>query len=311
MQLDLPALIAYPLPVVLFWVVVLASRMFRHPRVLGIMVAWTVAEVAVAVLLPPHLRRVIRIPLVIAVGVAILWPVRLGLWSVRGRDAEADRIFRRVLPWLRKGNGDAGEAMTLASSLAPGTFPVAAGEWSVAAALFRRSLLRRAGASVSTMTPAGAYARAARSFWRAAIERGLVGPKFHADAWDEGVALRSFHEEFDSLIPREALVERPLIPLGGWDDEADQVIDALRGIPLTNPVARDTRDGLVAAMTDELAVARGDRSEEALARQAASAGVVNEQWAALALEESLSHTQTTRRASAPRPPTNDLSEGDK
>jgi hypothetical protein len=250
------------------------------------MVVWTVAWFGSLALLPSGPERIVRVLLVIAVGVVILWPERLGLLSMSGHEADADRLFRRVSPWLRERNPDAAGGIALAASLSSPALPTTDGEWAVAATLFRRSLLRRAAATPSSYTPATAYERAARSFWRAGLERHLLGRRFSPDVWDEGVALRCYHDEFESLIPREALVERPLIPLGGWDDDAERVVDAIRGIPLRIQTARSTREALLAAMTDELAVARGDRSAEALARQRASAEFMNRQWAALAREES-------------------------
>lgn len=270
---------------VAFWIVVLWTRSLRYPRVLLAMAIWTAVWVGSVALLPSGPDRVVRVVLAVLVGVAILWPERVALLSVRGPQAEADRIFRRVSPWLRERDPDAGAALTLASRLSRATFPAADAEWLVASALFRRSLLRRASVTASTLTPASVYEHAARSFWRAGLERHLLGPRHSPGLRDEGAALRCFHEEFDSLIPREALVERPLVPLGGWDDEAEQVVEALRDMLLRHPVARDVRDALANAMTDVLAVARGDRSDETLERQRASAEVMVEQWAALAQEE--------------------------
>jgi hypothetical protein len=76
-----------------------------------------------------------------------------------------------------------------------------------------------------------------------------------------------------------------MIPLGGWDDEAERVVTSLADIPLADPVARRTRDAMAVLMTDELAFARGDRSGEALARLGASAASVTEAWAAMAIRE--------------------------
>jgi hypothetical protein len=276
---------------VLYWLVILQTRMVRHPRLLAAMIVWTAAWFG-SVALRTGPEWAIRVLLVIAVAVAILWPERVGLLSIHGHEADADSLFRRVSSWLRERSTDAAAGMALAASLSSRTLAMSEGEWAVAATLFRRSLLRRAGATASTLTPATAYERAARSFWRAGYERHLLGRRFSPDVWDEGMALRCYHEEFQSLIPREALVERPLIPLGGWDDEAERVVDALRGIPLSTPIARSKRDAQAAAMTDVLAIARGDRSPEALARQRASAEFMTEQWAALAREETGSAQET-------------------
>jgi len=277
-------LVAVAAPVI-FWLIVVASRAFRYPGILAAVVAWTVAWFGAIALLEATPERVARIVLAVAMGLVLGWPGRLSLLHLRRAEAEADRLFRRVSAWLRTPQANADEAVALAASLAPGAFPVDGGEWAVAAALFRRSLLRRITVDPSTLTPAAAYERAARSFWRAGFDRGLLGRRSQPDAWDEGVVLRAYYEEYRRLIPRQALVERPMIPLGGWDDAAERVVMSLADIPLADPVARRTRDAMAVLMTDELAFARGDRSEEALARLDASAASVTEAWAAMAIRE--------------------------
>jgi hypothetical protein len=270
---------------VVVWLFVVATGRFRHPRFLLAMVFWTVAWFAAAAFLPDAPDRAARVVLAIVFGVGVFVPQRFGLLTVGGAEADADRILRRVSGWLGKESTDTQAAASLAASLSPAEFPVMEGDWAVAAALFRRSLLRRAGVATSTHTPVTAHERAARSFWRAGLERGQIGRQYRPDAWDEDVALRCYLEEFHEVIPREALVDHPVLPLGRWDVEAERVIETLTAIPLTDPIVREARYSLVAEMTDELAIARGDRSEQALARQRISAEQLNRQWAAMARHE--------------------------
>ena len=65
------------------------------------------------------------------------------------------------------------------------------------------------------------------------------------------------------------------------------MIEALRRAPLRNSTAQTTRDALIAAMEDELEIARGGRAPEAMARQSASALAMTEAWAALTVAEGL------------------------
>jgi hypothetical protein len=277
---------------ILISVFILAIRGIGNRRVLIALALWTAAWYGSVALLPDAPERAVRVLLTLVFGIAFFWQERFGFFTVGGPEAEADRLFRRVSPWLREKAGDSEAALALASSLAPGTFPVTGGEWAVAAELFRQSLLRRAGVVASTLTPVMAFDAAARSFWRAGLERGLIGRRHRPSAWDEGAALRCYSEEFRALIPRQALEERPLIPLGGWDIEAERVVDALSAIPLN--AAAPTRDAMVATMRDTLALARGDRSEEAFIRRRASAEQLEAAW-----KSQLRREQTPKRLRRP------------
>lgn len=267
------------------WLIVLTTRTWRHARLLSAMFIWTVAWFGAGVLLPTASARIARSALGIAIVLAGVWPVRLGLLSIRGAEVEADRIFRRVSGWLREGGRNRVAAVSFVSELARETFPVKSGDWAVAASLFRRSIVRRTGASASTLTYVTAYERAARSYWVAALDRRLIGRRHHPDAWDEGVALRCYFEEFTAVVPSDALIDQPIVALGGRDDEAARVIHAVGEIPVSDPIASRVRDALVAAMEGQLAIARGERSNEAKDRQRASAELMTEQWAALVSRE--------------------------
>jgi hypothetical protein len=99
------------------------------------------------------------------------------------------------------------------------------------------------------------------------------------------VALRCYFEEFTAVVPSDALIDQPIVALGGRDDEAARVIHAVGEIPVSDPIASRVRDALVAAMEGQLAIARGERSNEAKDRQRASAELMTEQWAALVSRE--------------------------
>lgn len=266
---------------VLWWCWVATSRLWRHRRALLVAAILTVGWLALPTLPPSPVRRWAEPVLGLLMLAVMLAPGRLGLFAIRGRQAEADRRLRAVSTWLRAEPRDVATGSTLADRLAPGSFPDVGAEWAVSAALFRHSLSRRLGEHQATLVPATYYERAARSFWRAAIEGELLKPDHAPNAWDEGVSLRSYDERFRSLIPTQALADRPLVPLGGWDDEAEAVIDELRVIPLRNPAAIAARSAHAAAMTDVLALARGDRSEEALARHRSSDESLRARWAVL------------------------------
>lgn len=280
---DLPSVTLALSPVVI-WLIALWLRGFDNPRVIVALVAWTAIWYGAGGLLPPTMERAVRALLVLGFLAGVLWPERLGLLSVGGSEAAADRLFRRISRWLRAGGGDPETATSFAARLAPGEFPSSRNDWLVAAALFRRSLLRSADPNVAPFVPAKAYERAARSFWRAGLNHGLIGRRHHPSAWDEGVALRCYAEEFSAAASLHLPAGRPLVALGGWDEEAERVASSLRDVQFFNPSIREARDSLVDAMTDSLTLARGDRSSEATARQHASAEQMNRQWAALAAQ---------------------------
>src|SRR5258706_15941772 len=292
-------MIAVLVPVAL-WVIVLTTRTWRHWRLLSALLLWTVVWFGAATLLPAAPARIARLVLGVAIVLAGVWPGRLGLLSIRGAEVEADRIIRRVSGWLRKGAGNREAAMSFASELARETFPVKGGDWAVAASLFRRSLCRRTGAAASTLTSVTAYEGAARSFWRAALDGSLIGRRHRPDAWDEGVALRCYFEEFTAVVPNDALIDQRVVALGGWDDEAARVIDAVREIPVSDPIASRVRGALMAAMEDQLIVARGDRSKAAKDQQRTSAESMTDEWAALARREKEALVQRERNPTASR-----------
>jgi hypothetical protein len=306
--IDVRSFITFALPLAAFWLYAIATRVLRYPRILAFGICWTAVELAVAVLLPSAERRWLQIALLIVVSGAVAWPDRLGLLGLTGDELEADARLRRASAWLQREHRDLSLADELTSALAPGNFSTVDGQWSVAAGLFRHSLLRRTGTAVSTTTPVTAYERAARHFWVAAHEQKLIGRRYRPSLWDEDMALRCASEEFHRLIPHEAVVERPLIPLGGWDDDAEGVIAELRSLPLRHSAANDVREALVAAMSDELALARGDRSPEALAQQKQSAERATETWSALAAEQQASLERLELRAQHARATQSDAAE---
>jgi hypothetical protein len=113
------------------------------------------------------------------------------------------------------------------------------------------------------------------------------------------VALRCYFEEFTTVVPNDALIDQPVVALGGWD-EAAHVIDAVREIPVSDPIASRVRGALMAAMEDQLNVARGDRSTEAKDQQRMSAESMTQEWAALARREKEALVQRERNPSASR-----------
>ena len=102
------------------------------------------------------------------------------------------------------------------------------------------------------------------------------------------------------VFPNDALIDQPVVALGGWDDEAAHVIDAVREIPVSDPIASRVRGALMAAMEDQLIVARGDRSKAAKDQQRTSAESMTDEWAALARREKEALVQRERNPTASR-----------
>ena len=54
-----------------------------------------------------------------------------------------------------------------------------------------------------------------------------------------------------------------MTPIGGWDVEADQLVEQTRALRLIHPASIELQRLLVESMSSVLALARGDRSEAA------------------------------------------------
>jgi hypothetical protein len=106
----------------------------------------------------------------------------------------------------------------------------------------------------------------------------VIGRNVPPSAWDEDVLLRAYHEGLDRLIPRAARLEEPMTPIDGWDGQAERLIDEARSLRLIHPAGREIQRLLVESMTVRLLVGRGDRSEAARTRQAATATALVEAW---------------------------------
>ena len=159
----------------------------------------------------------------VGLGLAIVfWPQRLGLLGIRGTAADADATLRRASAWLRDAAHDRAAAGPIAASLAPDAFPLPSDEWAVAASLFRLAIRN---AVLGDARSSSAQASAARGWWRAATERNLLGPRFRPRPFDEQMALRAAYEQYIALVPLQALAPDALVPVGGWDAEAEQVIE--------------------------------------------------------------------------------------
>ena len=249
---------------------VLTETRLRSGRVLFVLLAIVAAFYASSFVGNDQGGRILQIALLGVAVVVMQWPDRLHLAAPYERSKQADAALRRAAVWLRDAPGDQQPALELLEGLAPGTFPIAGTEWAVAATLFHVALYRRIHGELEDATPIASDVGAARSFWRAALEREVVGPRYRPDPWDEGVALRCYLEEFRAAIP-EATTDPDVRPDGNsarvgqedWATRAAGTIEQLRSIPLVAPAARKARDDLSTLMGAELAIYRGDDSDEA------------------------------------------------
>ena len=146
----------------ILWVAVLRSIRYRHTRFVTGAAVWTAAWLGTQALLTGTGRVVITLLLGLVAAAAFSWPQRLGLALIRGPELDADRALRR------SSAAEANGGRLPVEGLSRRTFPVATGEWAVAARLLRWSLIRDAQAGGYSSLPAVLLESTARAFWRAA-----------------------------------------------------------------------------------------------------------------------------------------------
>lgn len=238
-----------------FGFALLAARLLRYRRFLTLWVVGTAVHYA-SLVLPLEPAQAIRIGIDLLFVAAILWPRQLHLAGPRGPEVEADRRLRAASSWFRAARNDRAEAKDLAASLWPATFPIGAGEWAVAATLFRVSLVGAGSGETGAPSSTKEFLQAAGSFWRAAREGHLLGRRFRPDSWDDGQALRAYLDECRLSYQPGATNEALPNPNGDQRDKLDALVEELTTIPLDDPVARQVRDAMVPVIRDELAIAR-------------------------------------------------------
>jgi hypothetical protein len=258
---------------------------WRHVRIVGPALVWLAVWYGVELGAGQNLRAVSFALLVGVFAAGITWPARLGLSTVSTSERDLDRVFRRASQYFGADGMDPSVAFALVGEIDVKVAKVDAIDWKVAAALFRRTLLHRGGAEISSTTSIAAYEHAGTAFWRAALQRGLIGRPFRTDAWDEGMALRCYFEEFQSLILPAQSVTPQSAPVGDWSDSATDVIAAVSSLSIGDSLVSHVRDSIARAMADELEVARRGPRAQSLQRQAESARAVQSEWLALSIRE--------------------------
>jgi len=268
------------LGLVILWSLALASRKHRNLRFLSFLALATVIILGAASTDQP-LAKVLVLLILAIVLVALLWPARLQLSSMTPTDSRADEVLRALSLAL-----DDSKASHLAPRFGPSLeqepFRTPPGQWADAGRLFRMVLARidmpGSPSEFSATTPTSAYRSAARDYWRAALQRRVIGRHPFPSAWDEDVLLRCIPEEFDRVVPSAALAPEPLVPIGDRSDAAQRMVDEVKSMRMRHPASTEMHRLIVESLTTKLDLARGDRSRSTIERANAAAEAVNDFW---------------------------------
>lgn len=261
------------------WVAAAVLPSSRNWRFFAALVPWTVVTIAMSAL-PLDVGRILFAAAIFIAVYGVVSPYALGLGSMTRDEERADATLRVAWRALATPHGPE-EPPTAAAQLDPECFPRQS-LWRPAARLLRRAAMPGLHRSNATSTPSSAFLRAGVAIWNVAQQQHVIRGQRVPSAWDEDLLLRCYQDEFTDLVPREALVEYPIVPLGAWDNEASHLVDELAAVPLGDHKARKTRESLVEAMRALLAVAQGDRSAEAMGRQDLTARSLGTAWQELA-----------------------------
>ena len=260
-------------PLVAWLALVYIPPGLRNRRLLLVLGLGTVLYYGSAFL--PHTAFLIaRVGLAIGFLVVVFWPERVGL--IKPSMSDAHKLLDQARSWLRGEVPDTAIGLELEAALARDSFPVADGCWALASTLYRRAIRLRLDGSLLSDRYVSSSMTAALDYWWAAVKPDLITRHPDPDAWDFGTALRCLFAEYTDLIPGQAYEEDPIVPVGGWDDSAEDVVRALREIPSPSSEADHLRDALGAALTRDLAVARGSRTADALEEASVSVRRFNE-----------------------------------
>jgi hypothetical protein len=265
------------------WVVAVTGTRTRNVRFLAGLSAWSVAWVLIGAL-SWQFAWILRSTLVAVAAYALVRPADLGLGSLTRAESTFDKRLHTasgLLDTFEYGAANA-ELAHLADDV-PLTDPY----WRVTIRLFLRYAARRGSNTVASLTPSTAMREAARGYWRAALWKRVLGTRQSPSTLDEEVALRCYHETFSDLIPRAALTDHPVVPMGAWFSEAERLIDELAVIRMEHAVTELARVSLTEAMYADLVIARGERSDGAIREQAAAAEQMREMWRRLGSERGL------------------------
>ena len=227
-------------------------------------------------------------PLGALLVLAIAAPHVFGLGSLTWRERRADKAIRRFV----KASVDRDVLSRARRELAAieATVP-ADGYWHLVARLLGRSASRRlVDPTRSGYTPRSALDEAGRDFWGVAGWQRVIGSHVTPSLFDEDVAIRTYYEDFQDALPPGvfALAPQPEIT----DDhllKAERVLAELRRIPVCHPAAVRLRAAMTAEMSDELDIARGDRSAATADRQRLCVEAVQAVWAELQTNQVAEH----------------------
>jgi hypothetical protein len=248
------------------------SRTWRFVLIASVMTAlWVVMLAADA----PWRWRSLPIGIT---ALAVIFPGLFGARAVTRAEAKADVLLDGLDPRTFADSQTRLAELERIRQLVPGDMGrLVAGRMRLWAAARRHD-----PAVIASMTPAEYYERAATRFLRDAQWRRVVGWRVITSAWDEEAALRTFTEETSSLIPNDVWWREPPIVVGEWATSVQTLVADLAVASFQDAVADRARICLVDATQALLAMAVGDRSDDAKQRQAETAEAMRAAWHALA-----------------------------
>ncbi|HEX9044925.1 MAG TPA: hypothetical protein VF802_07870 [Candidatus Limnocylindrales bacterium] len=268
--------------VAVVWLVALALPSSRNLRFLVALGVWSLLAISTGAV-PGAQGQLALAALLFGVAYALLAPTGLGIDSMSPAERKADSALRNAFRVL-SGSSVRRGIEEVAVGLKPSNMPD--DTWRSATRLLRRSAIERLGlSSRPSSTPPSAFLEAGVRVWRSvAWRRVLWGRPKPPSAWDEDVLLRCYQADFDDVIPSAGLVPNRIIHLDEWERTADDLITELLSLELHDDVARRAQATLAEAMSATVAVARGDRSSEAISRQASAAAQLSRAWEELAAD---------------------------
>lgn len=156
--------------------------------------------------------------------------------------------------------------------------------WRVVFRLLGRGWLGRLSGSAgggSTGTHPTYLEEAGRHYWDDLRTRPFSLLRPSVDAWAENVTLHAYLESFRQLIPPNALMGSPAVPLGSRATESEALVQELRELRVRDPLVRQVRDRLVQLLGIELRIAQGNGSESVRAEYRSAVAELGVMWTRL------------------------------
>ncbi len=247
------------------------SRTTRFVAIAGVYtVVWAVALIGGA---PP----VVRFTILAILIVITTWPQLIGVSAVTRAEARADVLIDRLASIEASDVQSRHDRLEEVRRLVPddGGRLVAARMRLWAAARLHDPQL------IGTLTPASYFQQAATRFLRDAQWRRVIGWRGRATAWDEGMALRSFHEEAASLLPTIVYPTEGPTSVPEWAMAVADVLADLAAMPLRDALADEARGRLTKAIRAVRAVSIEEFSDATKQRQAETAAAMRAAWQGL------------------------------